>query len=116
MNNARNVASVLPPSRAEKARASLDRLDAYRAKVQLEQNTIIAPELQAISEPTLERREPPLEGLKRVATGAAFITIGVLSDAPNATLERALVITVGIIAAGWGALDLHQSACNPRSK
>ena len=116
MNHARNVAGLLPPSRAEKARASLDRLDAYRAKVQLEQNTIIAPEPQFIPEPELERREPPFEGLKRLATGAAFLTIGILSDAPHATLERAFVIAVGVITAGWGAIDLNRSACNPRSK
>jgi hypothetical protein len=115
MNNARNVASILPPARAEKARASLDRLDAYRAKCRAE-DAAATNGLQPITAPEVDRREPPLEGLKRAATGAAFLILGVSSDAPNAMLERWFVIAVGSSMALWGAIDLHRSACNPRTK
>jgi hypothetical protein len=115
MSNARNVAGLLPPSRAAKARASLDRLDAYRAKCQVE-DAAATNELPPITAPEFDRREPPLEGLKRAATGAAFAALGLFSDAPNATLERWFVIVVGAGLVLWGAIDLHRSACDPRAK
>lgn len=114
MNNARNVAGLLPPSRAEKARASLDRLDAYRAKIAAE--NAAATNVPMLEPEQVERREPPLEGLKRAATGAAFLTLGIFSDAPNAMLERAFVVAVGAVVTIWGAWDLHRSACDSRSK
>lgn len=111
--SARQTAWTLPPARELQARKRLEVLDAYRAQ--------IAADLTATNElhpptPLEDRREPPLEGLKRAATGAAFILIGACSDAPNATLERAFVIAVGALTAGWGLYDLHRSACHPRMK